>query len=170
MAHVLSLLNSIDKVKELKTSGCREVFMGIESGSEKIRKKINKNGNICDIIKVAEEILSSGIDLKGYFILGFPSETKDDFQKTYDLAYSLMDLSKKYSGNFRTSVFQFRPYHGTQLYKELLEKLGHISMCHYNDAIGVIGRTQFNFESGNYSEEPQDILYDFINKIQKLAR
>lgn len=46
--------------------------MSIEFCSESICKKINKLGQPNDIIKVSQEILRCGIDLKGYFISGFP--------------------------------------------------------------------------------------------------
>ena len=39
MAHVVSLKNSLENLHNLRISGCQELFLGIESGSEKIRKK-----------------------------------------------------------------------------------------------------------------------------------
>lgn len=45
MAHVLSLVRNIDKIEELQIGKCKELFIGIELGSELIRKKINKLGN-----------------------------------------------------------------------------------------------------------------------------
>lgn len=169
MVHVLSLVNSIDKIKELKKSNCRELFIGIESGSEIIRKKINKMGSIHEVMKVSEEILQNGIDLKGYFIFGFPKETEDNFKDTYQLACQLMKLSQSTLGVFRTSVFQFRPYHGTQLYKEILEEKGEIPYCEFNDSISKFeGRSQFNFSSGNYSLESDELLNEYIVKTQKL--
>lgn len=170
MVHVLSLVESIDEVKVLKENGCRELFMGIESGSEKIRKKINKNGSIYDIIQVAKGILTNGIDLKGYFIYGFPEETKEDFEYTYRLAYELKEISKNTPGTFRTSVFQFRPYHGTQLYKEIKQREGVMQPCRFNTSISEFkGRNQFNFDFGNYSLETNNLLHDYIIKTQKLA-
>lgn len=41
MVHVLSLVHVIEKIKELRVGGCKELFIGIESGSESIRKRIN---------------------------------------------------------------------------------------------------------------------------------
>ena len=80
-----------------------------------MRKKINKLGSSDDVITVSKEILENGIDLKGYFIYGFPEETKRRFSKTYELASKIKEISLKTPGTFRTSVFQFRPYHGTQV-------------------------------------------------------
>lgn len=170
MVHVLSLKGSIDKIKELRRGNCRELFIGIESGSETIRKRINKLGDLENIINVSREILQNGIDLKGYFIYGFPKETKEDFQKTYDLAAKLKDISLNSPGTFRTSVFQFRPYHGTQLYNEILKDGGIIHGCKYNDSISCFkGRSQFNFDFGNYSLESDELLNNYIIKTQRLT-
>lgn len=40
MVHVLSLIGNIEKVKDLHNGRCRELFIGIESGSERMRKEI----------------------------------------------------------------------------------------------------------------------------------
>lgn len=170
MIHVLSLINSIEKIKELEIGGCKELFIGIESGSEAVRKRINKLGSTNDIIKVSQEILQNGIDLKGYFIYGFPNETKDDFQKTFELAQRLKEISLKTRGTFRTSVFQFRPYHGTQLYNEIIRSTGIIHGCQFNDSISQFeGRSQFNFDFGNYSLESEELLNEYIIKTQGLT-
>ena len=171
MVHVLSLVGAIDKIKELRKGRCRELFIGIESGSETIRKRINKLGDPASIINVSREILQNGIDLKGYFIYGFPKETKDDFQKTYELAATLKDISIHTPGTFRTSVFQFRPYHGTQLYNEILSNGGIIHGCEFNKSISHFeGRSQFNFDFGNYSLESDELLNEYIIKTQELTR
>ncbi len=114
--------------------------------------------------------MQNGIDLKGYFIYGFPKETKEDFQKTFELAAKIKEISLKTPGEFRTSVFQFRPYHGTQLYNEIMEETGIIHGCKFNEAISRFdGRSQFNFDFGNYSVESDELLNEYIIKTQKLT-
>lgn len=170
MVHALSLVGNIEKVNELRKGKCKELFMGIESGSEKMRKKINKLGSPDDVITVSRAILKNGIDLKGYFIYGFPGETKEDFKKTYELASKIKEISHTTPGPFRTSVFQFRPYHGTQLYNEILQTTGIIHGCEINKSISQFeGRLQFNFDFGNYSMESDELLNEYIIKTQKLA-
>lgn len=169
MAHVLSLINCLDKVKLLKDSNCKELFIGIESGSEAIRKRINKLGSIANIIDVINEILVSGIDVKGYFMYGFPDETKEDMEETYDLVCKIKKISEKHKGIFRPSVFQFRPYHGTKLYDEIAKKGIDIPNCFYNASVYTLkGRSQFNFSSGNYSKVSDEILKEYIVKTQKI--
>lgn len=171
MVHVLSLAKDVEKVKKLRRGRCRELFIGIESGSESVRRKINKLGTIDDIITVSKAILGSGIDLKGYFIYGFPGETKEDFQKTYELASKIKEISTNTTGTFRTSVFQFRPYHGTQLYNEIVKSTGIIHECEFNQSISKFeGRSQFNFDFGNYSKEKDEILNQYIIKTQELTK
>lgn len=171
MVHVLSLAKDVEKVKKLRRGRCRELFIGIESGSENVRRKINKLGTIDDIITVSKAILESGIDLKGYFIYGFPGETKEDFQKTYELASKIKEISTNTTGTFRTSVFQFRPYHGTQLYNEIVKSTGIIHECEFNQSISKFeGRSQFNFDFGNYSKEKDEILNQYIIKTQELTK
>lgn len=82
----------------------------------------------------------------------------------------MKDISYKTKGKFRSSVFQFRPYHGTQLYREIKQKNGIIHGCKFNQAISQFqGRSQFNFEFGNYSEEPDAVLNEYIIRTQKLT-
>lgn len=46
---------------------------------------------------VREKIMKNGIDLKGYFIYGFPNEDERDFKSTFELAYRLKEILLKYS-------------------------------------------------------------------------
>ncbi|MFP3153374.1 B12-binding domain-containing radical SAM protein [Lachnospiraceae bacterium ZAX-1] len=170
MAHALSFVNSLDLMDGVFKSGCNELFIGIESGSDKIRKKINKVGNIEQVVSTIAAILNAGIDVKGYFIYGFPTETLEDFDMTFSLASKLKLLSKSTVGNFRCSVFQFRPYHGTKLYKEILQSGHLIKSVVANTNINVLpNRSQFNFQSGNYSEVNSEILEDYILRTQRLS-
>ena len=168
MVHVLSLIKCLDKIQLLKNCNCKELFVGIESGSNTIRKRINKLGDISSVISVIRELLIHGIDVKGYFMYGFPDETQEDMEETYKLACELRSISEKCEGTFRPSVFQFRPYHGTRLYNEILEKGIDIPNCHYNSSYTLKGRSQFNFCSGNYSRVPDEILEEYIVKTQKI--
>jgi len=63
-------------------SGCRGVFFGVESGSKKIQRIIDKDldpGRAREMIDVAERV---GIDTTVSLITGFPEETVDDLRET----------------------------------------------------------------------------------------
>jgi len=172
MAHVLSLyrLSNI-QLLELKRSGCTELFIGIESGSPRILKMIHKTFNVDLIKQTIERLFSVGISVKGYFIFGFETEGINDMQMSYDLAVQLKELSLKNHVKFRTSVFQFRPYHGTELYHNMIlnEKIIDEVMYH-GDLSTNIGRRQFNFTSGNFSEVTDEDLQKFIIKTNGINR
>ena len=55
-------------------------------------------GTIEDILEISSKILEAGIDLKGYFICGFPKETEEDLKKTFELAKKIKEISLKTSG------------------------------------------------------------------------
>lgn len=173
MAHVQTFNNiSNNLLNSLKTSGCEELFIGIESGSPRILKKIHKPHEISMIKSSLEAVMDSGIGLKIYFIYGFPTEKKEDFEKTYNLAKELKIMATAKKVSLRTSVFQFRPYHGTELYDEilLLDKTLDAKKVHSDNKLSTsTKREQFNFTSGNYSDENDETIREFINKTLKLG-
>ena len=173
MAHVTTF-NKVDYLKliELKKSGCDELFIGIESGSPKILKSINKTHQINTIVRNLSEVLRAGINIKGYFIFGFPGETKQDMDLTYRLAEELSITANKYKSQFRTSVFQYRPYHGTAIYHDLVLKGVNIktnSIQPDEELNSMIGRLQFNFHDGNFSEVDSETVRDYIYRTTKLT-
>lgn len=170
MAHILTFTKCIQTLPLLREHGCRELFIGIESGSIEMRRKINKPGTLEQVIDVITAILQAGIDVKGYFMYGFPNETTADADATFALASRLSAIAQTSKAKFRPSVFQFRPYHGTHLYNEMIKSGQNISSIRGNDDLNAFsGRSQFNFESGNYSDIEDGQLNDYILKTQKLS-
>jgi anaerobic magnesium-protoporphyrin IX monomethyl ester cyclase len=168
MIHATSIGTEHMIPQKMKDSGCEEVFMGIESGSKNIRDYINKVGSIELVTDSIRKLLIVGIDVKGYFIFGFPNETKEDFEKTFRLAKQIKMISLKTKGKFRTSVFKFRPYHGTKIYNELLDQGKNILPIRPSIDLGVTKRNQFNFDAGNFSNESEEILNEYIKMTQEL--
>ncbi|PJE73462.1 MAG: hypothetical protein COV02_02570, partial [Candidatus Terrybacteria bacterium CG10_big_fil_rev_8_21_14_0_10_41_10] len=172
LRHVLSFYKLSDAhLLKLKRSGCKEVFIGIESGSPRILKMIRKTSDVDLVKRTIKRLFRAGINVKGYFIFGFEGETFEDMQMSYDLAAWLKEASMKNGTNFRTSVFQFRPYHGTKLYRDMILK-GRIidEIVHHKDLSAEIGRKQFNFTSGNFSEVSDENLREFIIKTNGINR
>ncbi|HEY6019935.1 MAG TPA: radical SAM protein [Candidatus Paceibacterota bacterium] len=96
--------NGIEVAKRMYESGCREVGMGIESGSETILRNINK-GETTDTMKKGIAILKeAGIRVKGFLIVGLPGESLDTIGETQrflrtsgldDMDFSLFTPYKK---------------------------------------------------------------------------
>lgn len=71
-----------ETIKRMAETGCREVGIGVESGNDSILKIINK-GEKLETIKQAINILKEcGIRVKGFFIVGLPSESWDTIANT----------------------------------------------------------------------------------------
>lgn len=97
----------------LAANGLREVALGIESGSERMLAQIDKRIDPAMTRSVVQRLTQRGINVKGYFILGFPSETREEIDTTVRLVHGLWDLTDEMPGRFRASAFEYRPYPGT---------------------------------------------------------
>ena len=172
MAHVMTFNNiNANMMNDLKKSGCYELFIGIESGSPKTLGEIKKTKNVDTILSNLTKVLEAGINMKGYFIYGFPDETQEDMEMTFQLAVKLKEISMLNGVTFRTSVFQYRPYHGTQIYHDLEVKGSNLlvqSVQPNQDLSRLVGRLQFNFHSGNYSKVEDKVLHDYIYRTINL--
>ena len=69
----------------LQKSGCHTIAVGIESGNDKLRKKMNKKLNIDKAIKNCKKIKDVGIKLICMFVVGYPGETQDTINDTKKL-------------------------------------------------------------------------------------
>lgn len=73
----------------MKRSGCYLLSLGIESANKRILKMVKKGLNL-DIVRAkVREVVESGIDAVGFFMIGFPTETHEEIQNTIDFALSL---------------------------------------------------------------------------------
>lgn len=172
MAHVQTFSNVPDELMDaLKSSGCFELFIGIESGSPSILRSIHKTHNLDTIVENMKKVFRAGINVKGYFIYGFPGETAEDMDMTFALAKKLKALAKRHKVNFRTSVFQYRPYHATEIYHDLQRQgadLENQQVAPNSELSSLVGRLQFNFHTGNYSKVGDDALHDYIYRTINL--
>ncbi len=80
-----SRADTIDKemVELMSKAGCWRICLGIETGSERMQKEINKNLNISkakDTIELINRYMHVGVNL----IYGFPTEEEKDLQETMD--------------------------------------------------------------------------------------
>ena len=105
---------------EMATNGLREVALGIESGSERLLNYMGKRITPDMTRSVVHRLVSRGISVKGYFILGFPTETRAELAATVRHVYDLWRIAESQPGSFRASVFEFRPYPGTPEWHRLL--------------------------------------------------
>jgi radical SAM superfamily enzyme YgiQ (UPF0313 family) len=80
-------------VRLLKESGERSITIAPETGSDRLRRVINKTVTNDEILAAADIIFANGIEnLKLYFMIGLPTETDDDLEAIRDLTIQLRDV------------------------------------------------------------------------------
>ena len=78
-----------DTVSLMASSGCTKVYIGIESGSPRVRERIHKDEPLEMIEPVIRLLNRHGILSVGFYMAGMPSETVEDMEKTRLLIDSL---------------------------------------------------------------------------------
>jgi radical SAM superfamily enzyme YgiQ (UPF0313 family) len=80
-------------VQLLRSSGERSITIAPETGSDRLRRVINKTVTNDEILASAEMIFGNGVEnLKLYFMIGLPTETDDDLVAIRDLTLKLRDI------------------------------------------------------------------------------
>jgi radical SAM family uncharacterized protein len=103
-------------LEQLKKTGMKSLAIAPEAGSERLRRVINKhltNDQITNAVTLTAR--ASEFSLKLYFLIGLPTETKDDVDEIYDLLKVIKHHMVKESrdrgriGRIRLSVNCFVP-------------------------------------------------------------
>lgn len=133
-------------IKKMKTAGLRSVAMGVESGSERILKDINKKITLEQIEWALSEFEKKAISVNVTAIVGHVDETTDELKQTL----SFLKTSKA----FFIQLHYLAPYPGTKAAKVFKERLGVVeNISHYN-AMPM-----------NVSRVPDDILSGSVQKF-----
>ena len=103
-------------VRSLVRAGCRMVWMGAESGSQRILDAMDKGVTVEQIRDAASELRRAGIQVGMFLQFGYPGETWADVEKTLalvrDAAPDDIGVSVSY------------PLPGTKFYERVRAELG----------------------------------------------
>ena len=93
-------------------SGCKQLFLGLESVSQNSLDKANKKFNrVEDYYKIVRKIISNGIAVQAGVVFGFDSDNQNIFKQTIDFLES--------AGVQNATFNILTPYPGTPLFKRL---------------------------------------------------
>lgn len=113
----------VDTVKLLKEANVHAVFMGVETGSEKLRNALLKKSLKDEEIKRGAALLHQHkIPFRTYNILGLPEETLED-------VHSTIRLNQEIKADYPW-VSLLMPYRGTEIYEHFK---GHYQSDSVND-------------------------------------
>lgn len=74
---------------EMYSAGCRRVYWGIEHGSPKVLKELNKGITPEQIKETIGASRRAGLENLGFFLVGVPGETRETVRQTVEFAKSL---------------------------------------------------------------------------------
>lgn len=95
----------------MKETGLYLISLGIESGSDEILRLMKKGITTSKIRRHVKMIHDAGIDMAGFFILGFPGDTVETMRQT--IRFSVRLPIK------RANFFTYLPFPGTESYETL---------------------------------------------------
>jgi anaerobic magnesium-protoporphyrin IX monomethyl ester cyclase len=122
----------------LASAGCRTVWIGAESGSQKILDAMEKGDKVEDIYNAARLLRGNGIEVGFFLQFGYPGETWEDVQKTLkmvrDCAPDDIGISVSY------------PLPGTKFFERVKLELGEKQNWVDSDDLAMLYRGPFPTE------------------------
>lgn len=162
-------------LKSLKDAGCTNLYIGMESGSDKVLK-FNKRGiNVAKILEIAHIFGRNKMLFHAGFILGLPGENKETLDQTLDIALKCCDVTfsivknsfKEYLEmmpfkliveNSRAEFNLFAPNPGTEVFRTP-EKFKY----------RIFHRNWEMYDCNTSVGEPYDINFRKIEEFKKMA-
>jgi len=91
-----------ETIELLAKANCESIFIGIESGSQSMQKKLNKNLNLQYGRQIIKCLIDNKIKITASFIYGFPHETLSEFKETVSMIEDLFIM--------KTYIVQYHLY------------------------------------------------------------
>lgn len=115
-----SCLSRTDNIKPsiltaMKEAGCKRIYFGIESGSQKMLDYYKKGVDKSEMLKSLLLCREYGIETVGFFMTGLGIETEEDFEESVQFA---IDAKLTYAG-----IAMITPYPGTPLFESIKPEL-----------------------------------------------
>lgn len=144
-------LDTLDKelLQLMKKAGCYSFSVGIESGSQRILDNMKKQQTLEEIEEKVNLINSVGINVMGFFIIGYPTETREDIDKTIRFARKVPLTYASFN--------IFKPYPGTEIYYSLKK----------NGELKNLDFSTFNYDEVSWTSK--DFTVSQLKKLQKKA-
>jgi len=107
--------NAMDQMALMSKANCKALMFGIEAGTQKILDRIGKKQTLDQIEYAVNEAKKNGIErIHGFFLIGSPSETKEDIMESF-----------RFAARLKLDTFNFGRlcvYRGTPLWEEYADR------------------------------------------------
>ena len=112
----VDLLLRDDAIGNLRSAGCKTVWVGAESGSQKILDAMDKGTTVEQIYEATRKLREAGIQVGFFLQYGYPGETEDDIELTFRM------IKECKPDEIGVSVSY--PLPGTKFYEHVKQQLG----------------------------------------------
>ena len=141
-------LMTVDTVRALRRAGCAEVWLGAESGSQKILDAMDKGTRVEQIAKARENLRNEGIRACYFLQFGYQGETWEDIQKTMKLVQDTRPDDVGVSVSY--------PLPGTKFHERVRAQLGEKTNWSDSEDLSMMFR-------GAYTDEFYRALHDALH-------
>ncbi|MFH2021576.1 MAG: radical SAM protein [archaeon] len=152
-----SRVDTVDEpmLRFMKKAGCWQISYGVESGSQRLLDLVHKDTQKSQIEKTFQLTKKAGISIRGFFMLGLPTETVSESRETIEFAKKL----DPHWAQFTLTI----PYPGTKMFTQLKHK-GYLSLDwdSYNTWNGWIENAKLPYVTSGRTEEE-------LKKLQRTA-
>ena len=134
----------------MKSAGCIDVAIGMESGTNRILEVMNKKTTVERNLQALRYITEAGLETGTNFIIGLPTETEEEIMETIRFMERL-DMNTK-------GLCSFRPVPGSQFYEEFV-------------ATGVLHKESMDWNNlGDWSLPPEQSFCEVsLERLQELT-
>jgi anaerobic magnesium-protoporphyrin IX monomethyl ester cyclase len=130
------LLLEEDNIKDLAESGCETVWMGAESGSQKILDAMEKGTKIEQIYKATQLLKANGIQPAFFLQFGYLDEKMEDINQTIKMVNELLPYDIGISVSY--------PLPGTTFYEKVKLELIHKSNWTDSDDLDLMFKNTYS--------------------------
>ncbi len=150
-------------VEKMALAGTKFTAIAIETASTRLQKLIKKNLDLDTAFRTIELFSQAGVVTRGFFMLGFPTETEEEALSTIEYA--------KQSALCGATFFQVVYYPGTKLY-ELAQSMGFFSDEHneINRDYVQVSDGPYNFSSERMIELKKKAITEFAFTKERIMR
>ena len=105
-------------IDKMQKAGFVHLQIGVETGSERMQKIVNKNLDLAKVRETVKVLLERGFNPQLFFIYGFPEETPQDLNDTLNMVFDFNDMGAR-SADLR--FYKFAPK--TEMCEQFIDQL-----------------------------------------------
>lgn len=140
----VDLLLQENTIADLARAGCETVWVGAESGSQKILDAMDKGTKVEQIYEATRLLKKHGIKPAFFLQFGYPGETKEDIEATLSMVSELMPDDIGVSVSY--------PLPGTKFYETVAQQLQEKGKANWTDSDELAVMFQSTFPAPFYKE------------------